>query len=97
MAGDPVRPIWIEARSGYRLWVAFDDGTEGELDLSRRAGRGVFAVWDEPGAFESAEITPRRTIRWTDDAELCADAVYLQITGLEAEQLMPGLRTPVDA
>lgn len=97
MASDQVRPVSIEARSGYRLWVAFDDGTEGELDLSRRAGRGVFAVWDEPGVFESAEITPRRTIQWTDDAELCADAVYLQITGLEPEQLMPGLRTPVDA
>ncbi|MDE0498648.1 MAG: DUF2442 domain-containing protein [Acidimicrobiaceae bacterium] len=97
MACDQVRPVSIEAHSGYRLWVEFDDGTEGELDLSGRAGRGVFSVWNEPGVFESAEITPRRTIRWTDDAELCADAVYLQITGLEAEQLMPGLRTPVDA
>ena len=97
MECDQVRPVSIEARGSYRLWVAFDDGTEGELDLSHRAGRGVFAVWDEPGVFESAEITPRRTIRWTDDAELCADAVYLQVTGLEPEQLMPGLHTSVDA
>ena len=97
MAIDQIRPVSVEARSGHRLWVRFDNGVEGEIDLSHRAGRGVFAVWDEPGVFESAAVTQRRTIRWTDDAELCADAVYLQITGLEPEQLMPGLSTLADA
>lgn len=92
-----LRPIAVEARGGYRLWVRFDDGVEGEIDLSHRAGRGVFAIWNEPGAFESVSITPHRAIRWTEDAEICADSVYLEITGQTPEEIMPGLRALADA
>lgn len=87
----------VEAQDGYTLWVRFDDGVEGEIDLSSRAGRGAFKVWDEPGVFESVSITPYRVIRWTEDVELCADAVYLEPTGKEPEEIMPGLRTYTDA
>lgn len=97
MPDDQLHPVAIEARSDYRLWVAFDDGVEGEIDLSHRGGRGVFAIWNERGVFESASITPHRTIRWSDDAELCADAVYLEITGREPEEILPGLRALADA
>ena len=39
------RLIAAEARAPYRLWVSFDDGVEGEVDLSDIAGRGVFQRW----------------------------------------------------
>lgn len=97
MPDDQLHPVAIEARSDYRLWVCFDDGVEGEIDLSHRAGRGVFAIWNERGVFESASITPHRTIRWSDDAELCADAVYLEITGREPDEILSGLRALADA
>ena len=97
MSIEQLRPVAIEARRDYRLWVCFDDGAEGEIDLSGRAGRGVFKIWDEPGVFESAAISPHRTIRWSDDAELCADAVYLEITGRDPEEVLPGLRALADA
>ena len=97
MDSEQLRPLQVEARDGFRLWVRFDDGVEGEVDLSPRAGRGVFKVWDDPGVFESVHVTPHRSIRWTEDAELCADAVYLEITGLDVEEIMPGLSTHADA
>ncbi len=97
MSVEQLRLVAIEARSDYRLWVRFDDGVEGEIDLSGRAGRGVFKIWDEPGVFESAAISPHRTIRWSEDAELCADAVYLEITGRDPEEVLPGLRALADA
>ena len=97
MSSEQLHPVGIETRSGYRLWVRFDDGTEGEIDLSSRAGRGVFAIWDEPGVFESAAISPHRTIWWSPDAELCADAVYLEITGRDPQEVMPGLQALADA
>lgn len=97
MTSDQLHPVAIEARSDYRLWVRFDDGVEGGIDLSHRAGRGVFAIWDELGVFETARITPHRTIRWSDDAEICADAIYLEITGREPEEILPGLRALGDA
>ena len=97
MASEQLQPIEVEARGGYRLWLRFDDGVEGEVDLSSIAGRGVFKVWDDPGVFESVRVSPHRSIRWTEDAELCADALYLEITGQDAEEIMPGLRAYADA
>lgn len=94
---EQLQPVEVQARNGYTLWVRFNDGVEGEIDLAPRAGRGVFKVWDEPGVFESVSIAPYRAIRWTEDAELCADAVYLEITGKEPEEIMPGLRACADA
>ena len=97
MASEQLRPLQVEAREGFRLWVRFDDGVEGEVDLSLRAGRGVFKAWDDPGVFEAVSITPHRTLRWTEDAEVCADAVYLEITGRDVEEIMPGLSAYADA
>ena len=37
------RPNKIEALSGYRLRIAYPDGTAGVIDLSADVGRGVFA------------------------------------------------------
>ncbi len=92
-----LRPVQVEAREHYRLWVRYDNGVEGEIDLSQRAGRGMFKIWDSPGVFERVSISPNRAIRWTEEAELCPDAVYLEITGQDPEEIMPGLRTYADA
>ena len=97
MDSEQLRPLQVEARDGYRLWVRFDDGVEGEVDLSRHAGRGVFKAWDTPGVFEAVSVSPHRSIRWTEDVELCADAIYLEITGLDVEEIMPGLSALADA
>ena len=50
-------PIRVEPREGYRIYVEYDDGACGEVDLSHNAGKGVFKVWDEPGVFERVHIT----------------------------------------
>ncbi|WP_419931726.1 DUF2442 domain-containing protein [Candidatus Poriferisodalis sp.] len=94
---EQLRPVAVEARHDHRLWVRFDDGVEGEIDLSGRVGQGVFEIWNDMNVFESVSISPHRTIRWSDEVELCADAVYLEITGRTAEEIMPGLRALADA
>lgn len=37
---------------GYRLELEFDDGISGTVDLSEAVGKGVFALWCDPLAFE---------------------------------------------
>ena len=76
-----IRPIEVEAREGYRIWLRYSDGTAGEVDLSDIAGRGVFEAWNAPGYFDLVHITPHRSIAWNDDIELCPDALYMEITG----------------
>jgi hypothetical protein len=39
--------VEVRALRNYRIWVRFEDGLAGEVDLSNLAGRGVFrrASW----------------------------------------------------
>lgn len=87
-----VQPTAVESRPGYRVWLRYADGSQGEVDLSDLAGRGVFRAWDDPAFFEAVHIAPHGSIAWGNDIELCADALYLELTGKTVEQLMPGLR-----
>lgn len=82
-----LRPTKVEPRSGYRIWLEYSDGSRGLVDLSRFAGRGVFAAWEDRTLFESVRISPHESIAWSDDLELCADALYLQLTGKSAEEI----------
>ena len=36
-----VCPVEVRALEPYRIWLRYDDGVEGELDLSDMAGKGV--------------------------------------------------------
>jgi hypothetical protein len=78
---------------GYRLWLRFSDGVNGEVDLSHLAGRGVFAIWNDRLAFETLRIEQGRALVWGDSVDLCADSLYLQLTGKCAEQAFASSRS----
>jgi hypothetical protein len=86
------RPLEVRPLKGLRLWLRYDDGVKGEVDLSHLAGRGVFRAWAAPQKFESVRIGPQGQITWGDDLELCADALYLKVTGKTPEQMFPALK-----
>ena len=75
------RPMEVEARDGYRIWLRYSDGAAGEVDLSYLAGRGVFAAWDGRACFEAVRVTADGGIAWEEDIELCPDALYMRLTG----------------
>ena len=87
-----IRPISVSALPNYRIRVAFSDGTNGIVDLSDLAGQGVFKAWMDVGFFEGVHLGPGRQIRWSEEIELCPDAVYLRLTGKTPEQLFPQLK-----
>ena len=90
------RATKVEARPGFRIWIRYDDGVEGEVDLSDLAGKGVFAAWDERSVFESVGLGPGGSVAWPGDIELCPDAIYLRLTGKRPEEIFPAL-TPAAA
>ena len=47
MSIDPTHPVAVEARDGLRIWIRFQGGEEGEIDLSHFAGMGVFNAWQD--------------------------------------------------
>lgn len=92
-----VWPTNVEGRAGFRVWLRYADGSEGEVDPSDLAGRGVFEAWTDPTVFEGVVITPHGSIAWSDAIELCSDALYLELTGMPVEELMPGVSGPDDS
>jgi hypothetical protein len=92
------RPTEVRALDGYRIWLRYDDGTEGMVDLSDLAGRGVFRAWDDRAFFESVRLGVHGGIEWGEELDLCPDAIYLRLTGKTPEELFPHLgRAGVDA
>lgn len=87
-----IKPVLVEARSGYRIYLEFSDGSKGEVDLSDLAGKGVFQVWNDYNFFVKVHLGDHREIKWNDEIELCADSLYLRLTGKSPEQLFPKLR-----
>lgn len=93
-----IRPTEVEPRDGFRIWLRYQDGAMGEIDLSHLAGRGVFEVWNERACFEAERLAPSGGIAWSDEIELRPDAPYLPLTGKSVEDVMPAARAlTVDA
>ena len=88
-----IRPIEVKAREGYRIWVRYSDGAEGEIDLSNLVGKGVFAAWNKPGYFERVHIADYGAVAWSDEIDLCPQSLYMDLTGKSVEEVMPGLLT----
>lgn len=87
-----IRPTLVRALPNYRLYLEFSDGTKGEVDLSNLVGREAFQAWGKPGFFEKVYIGSHREVTWGDEVELCADSLYLKLTGKTPEELFPKLR-----
>jgi len=50
------RPIKVKALPNFHIWLRYDDGTEGKVDLSDLAGRGVFKAWDDFGILQLGPV-----------------------------------------
>lgn len=83
------RPVEVEARTGFNIWIRYSDGAEGEVDLSHLASRGVFEAWNDRSCFEAVCLTEYDAIAWGDEIELCPDALYMRLTGKPLADVMP--------
>ncbi len=85
-----VRPIEVRPVGRYRIWLRYQDGTEGEVDLSHLAGKGVFAAWDKGDVFAKVKLGQHGGVEWPGDIDLCPDALYLRLTGKQPEEVFSG-------
>ena len=86
------RVVKAEPLVGFRLRLTFDDGVQGEVDLSPLVGTGVFAAWVDRREFEKVELGSGGELKWGDQIDLCPDSMYLRITGKAPEDLFPNLK-----
>lgn len=98
MRAGPPKFLEVRPLASFRLWVRYDDGAQGEVDLADLAGRGVFSAWTQPGSLESVALGSQGELVWADELDLCPDSVYLRLTGKSPEEVFPLLnRVPLDA
>ena len=75
----------VEARplEGYRLFLRFEDGAQGEVDLSDMVRfEGVFAPLKDRVNFVQVRVNPELgTVYWASGADLDPDVLYSKITG----------------
>lgn len=96
--GTVPKPIDVKALTNYRIWLRYDDGAQGEVDLSDLAGRGVFVRWNDADFFNTVHLGSHGAIEWSPDLDLCPDAMYLRLTGKSVEEVFPGVKlAPADA
>lgn len=80
----------------YRIFLIFDDGTEGCVDLSHLVGEGVFSCWQDYHVFCRFAIGEFGELTWGGGIELCPDALYLQATGKQPEDVFTNLQNVVE-
>ena len=82
--------VRVEPRGDYRLWVRFEDGVEGEIDLRPFLEfEGVFAPLRDPAYFATVRVNSELgTICWPDDADWDPLTLYSLATGRPIADLL---------
>lgn len=86
------RVVDVNPLPEFRLRLRYADGVEGVVGLSHLVGKGVFRIWDHPDVFEDVSIGSGGEIRWGDDVDVCADALYMELTGKSPDDVFPNLK-----
>lgn len=75
--------VEVKPLGGYRLFLRFDDGAAGEIDLDSIVRfEGVFAPLRDQAVFAQVRVNAELgTIVWPNGADLCADVLHAKITG----------------
>lgn len=89
---DP-RPVAVETREGFCIWLKYDDGVEGELDMSHLAGKGVFKAWDDRAFFEGVHINEHGAVSWGAfdesgmELDIAPETSYARLLGITREAM----------
>ncbi len=80
----------------HKLEISFSDGTNGVADLSGLIQSELFARLSDEESFARFSISQNgRVLSWDEALELCADSLYLKVTGKRPQDILPGLKTRV--
>jgi len=63
----------------YVVWVKFEDGTEGEIDLAGELWGPVFEPLKQPEIFRTVAVAEYGTIAWPNGADLAPEFLYERV------------------
>ncbi len=79
------RIVFVEALEEKRLFLRFNDGGEGVIDLEQSIQfTGVFEPLLDPSFFQQVTINPiSGTVEWPNGADLDPDVLYESVCGMK--------------
>ena len=66
-------------RGGHRVWLRFDDGVDGEVDLSMELDGEVFEPLKDPDYF--AGFVVDQTLIWPNGADFAPEFLRARVSG----------------
>jgi len=81
------RIVSVQPLDGYRLDVAFDDGTTGVIALSDRLFGTVFEPLRDEKFFRQACVDEFGAIAWPNGADLAPDALHEKLRSADRSPL----------
>ena len=90
--------VHARVAGGHRLWLQFEDGVTGEVDIATLVPfEGVFAELRDPARFGAVRIDPALgTVVWPNGADLDPDVLYAGITGVPVEERLRAASVATD-
>ena len=64
-------------RGGHRVWLRFDDGLDGEVDLASEIYGEVFELLEDPAYFASFVVD--RTLTWPNGADFAPEFLHERV------------------
>ncbi len=90
--------ISVTSLGKYKLRLSFDDGSQGIVDISDLAGKGVFAAWDRDDLFNKVYIDEESgAIAWPGNLDIDILNCYLQIKEMTYSQYKLESKKKADA
>lgn len=62
---------------GHRVWLRFDDGLEGEVDLADSLRGPIFEPLKDPAYFSAFQLD--RTLVWPNGADFAPESLYRRV------------------
>ena len=79
---DFVHPVEVKVTGPHRMWLRFDDGSDGEVDMSRDEWRGVFEPLRDPEYFAQVRVDHEiGTIAWPNGADIAPETLHAWARG----------------
>jgi hypothetical protein len=73
--------------SDYRVYIEFDDGVSGEVDLNDIVDKGIFKVLKDKKQFSNVHGVGS-IVYWSDELEIDALPIYIELTGKKIEDVL---------
>jgi len=86
--------VKVKALKDYRLFLEFEDGAQGQVDLRKLIKfRGVFEPLKDEAFFARVAVNPEwGTVFWPNGADLDPDVLYSMVSGETIPEAAPGVR-----